>query len=41
MDGQIIFIFIFIFTFVFMHFTEKAPSPWEKKGKKILDAKII
>ena len=27
--------------FVFMYFTEKAPSFWEKKGEKILDAKII
>ena len=30
-----------ISVFVFMYFTEKAPSPRGKKGKKILDAKII
>ena len=27
--------------FAFMYFTEKAQSFWEKKGEKILDAKII
>ena len=30
-----------ISAFVFMYFTEKTSSPWKKKGKKILDAKII
>ena len=47
MDGQIIArkrpvsSLLLQYQVFFMYFTEKEPWPWGKKGKKILDAKII